>query len=55
VQPPEVAANGDILVEHGAQVLAFSPPSDQAGLLWTSGTTATEYREDLQTLLAATS
>jgi protein SCO1/2 len=54
VQPPEVADNGDILVEHGAQVLAFAPPSDEAGLLWTSGTTVTEYREDLQTLLAAT-
>lgn len=54
VQPPEVADNGELLVEHGAQVLAFAPPSDAAGLLWTSGTTVTEYREDLQTLLAAT-
>jgi protein SCO1/2 len=54
VQPPTVADNGDILVEHGAQVLAFAPPSDEAGLLWTSGTTVTEYREDIQRLLAAT-
>ena len=54
VQPPEEADNGDILVEHGAQVLAFAPPTDEAGLLWTSGTTVTEYREDLQTMLAAT-
>lgn len=54
VQAPTVAENGDVLVEHGAQVLAFAPPSDQAGLLWTSGTTASEFREDIQTLLAAT-
>lgn len=53
VQPPTPAENGDLLVEHGAQVLAFAPPSDEAALLWTSGTTATEYRQDLQTLLAA--
>ena len=53
VQPPEVADDGDVLVEHGAQVLAFAPPSDQAELLWTSGTTPTEYREDLHQLLAA--
>lgn len=53
VQPPEVEPDGDVRVEHGAQVLAFAPPSDQAELLWTSGTTVSEYREDLQTLLAA--
>ncbi len=52
VQPPAVADNGDVLVEHGAQVLAFAPPTDTAGLLWTSGTTVSEYREDIQRLLA---
>ncbi len=52
VQPPTEADNGDILVEHGAQVLAFAPPSGSASLLWTSGTTVTEFREDIQLLLA---
>lgn len=53
VQPPEENDAGELLVEHGAQVLAFAPPTDEAGLLWTSGTTVAEYRTDLQTLLAA--
>lgn len=52
VQDPEVRDDGAILVEHGAQVLAFTPPDNEAGLLWTSGTSVAEYREDLQTLLA---
>jgi protein SCO1/2 len=51
VQPPVTEPDGKVTVEHGAQVLAFSPPSDEAGLLWTSGTTVQEYRDDLTTLL----
>lgn len=53
VQPPSANEAGDLLVEHGSQVLAFAPPTDEAALLWTSGTTVAEYRSDLQTLLAA--
>jgi protein SCO1 len=53
VQPPQVQSDGDVLVEHGAQVLAFTPPDDRAHLLWTSGTTVDEYRQDIQKLLAA--
>lgn len=51
VQPPVAEADGTVLVEHGAQVLAFAPDDDAAHVLWTSGTSATEYREDLQVLL----
>lgn len=52
VQDPQVRDDGAILVEHGAQVLAFTPPDNKAHLLWTSGTSVAEYREDIQTLLA---
>ena len=48
-----IAPDGAVLVEHGAQVLAFAPPENTAGLLWTSGTSVTEYRDDIQTLLAS--
>lgn len=53
VQPPVTEPDGDVLVEHGAQVLAFTPPADTASLLWTSGTTVAEYQEDLSEMLAA--
>ncbi len=53
VQPPVVEPDGDVSVEHGAQVLAFSPPTNTATLLWTSGTTVDEYEQDLTKLLAA--
>lgn len=55
VQPPVTTADGKVTVEHGAQVLAFSPPADEAGLLWTSGTTVQEYRDDISTLLRSVS
>jgi protein SCO1/2 len=51
VQAPVESADGKVTVEHGAQVLAFAPPSDRAGLLWTSGTSVQEYRDDLTALL----
>jgi protein SCO1 len=54
VEPPVVEPDGDVQVEHGAQVLAFTPPTNTASLLWTSGTTVAEYQEDLSKLLAAT-
>lgn len=53
VQAPVTTAEGKVTVEHGAQVLAFAPPSEAAGLLWTSGTTVQEYRDDLSALLQA--
>ena len=53
VQEPTTAPDGAVLVEHGAQVIAFAPPENTAGLLWTSGTSITEYRDDIQTLLAS--
>lgn len=54
VQPPQTNSDGSVTVEHGAQVLAFTPAGHQAVLLWTSGTTPIEYREDLVTLLTDT-
>lgn len=53
VQPPVVKDDGSVEVEHGAQVLAFSPKDDAAHLLWTSGTTPSELRSDLLALMAS--
>jgi len=54
VVPPEKQPDGSVTVEHGAQVLAFTP-AGEAPLLWTSGTTPTEYRDDVTALLSTLS
>ena len=54
VQPPQEEPDGSLTVEHGAQVLAFAP-GGEATLLWTSGTTPSEFRDDLTQLLSAAS
>lgn len=51
VQPPVVEDDGSVVVEHGAQVLAFTPSDNKAHLLWTSGTAVSEYTDDLTKLL----
>lgn len=49
LEPPVKQPNGSITVQHGAQTLAFR--NDQAGLVWTSGTSPTQYGHDITLLL----
>ena len=51
VEPPQKQRDGSVIVEHGAQVLAFAPDDDRAHVLWTSGTSASEFRDDIEVLL----
>jgi protein SCO1/2 len=46
---PQVAPDGTVTVQHGAQTLAFV--DGRAGLVWTSGTTSEDYRADLERLV----
>ena len=48
LDPPQVAPDGTVTVQHGAQTLAFV--DGRADLVWTSGTTPADYRADLQRL-----
>ncbi|HEV7207907.1 MAG TPA: SCO family protein [Mycobacteriales bacterium] len=45
--------NGKVTDTHGAQVIAFSPPNEQAHLVWLPGTKVSDYTHDLHTLLTS--
>ncbi|MFE5809920.1 SCO family protein [Streptomyces sp. NPDC056491] len=44
-------ANGDVVSMHGAQVIAFSPKTDEGYLLYGEGTTVDDYTKDLPKLI----
>lgn len=50
VLKPRKEKNGDITVDHGAQVLAYGP-DDRAHVLYTEGTPATKFAHDLPLLV----
>ncbi|MFG2084742.1 MULTISPECIES: SCO family protein [unclassified Spirillospora] len=51
VEKPVKEADGGYTVNHGAQVLAFSPADDGAHTIYTSGTTSQQYEADLPKLV----
>ncbi|MEV7439814.1 SCO family protein [Streptomyces sp. NPDC091204] len=44
-------ANGDVVSMHGAQVIAFSPKTDEGYVLYGEGTTVDDYTKDLPKLV----
>ncbi|MFF3675659.1 SCO family protein [Streptomyces sp. NPDC002120] len=44
-------ANGDVVSMHGAQVIAFSPKTDEGYVLYGEGTTVDDYTKDLPKLI----
>jgi protein SCO1 len=53
VSPPTTSADGDYTVTHGAEVLAFNT-DDKAHVVFTAGTSVSQYDHDLRLLLAGT-
>ncbi|MCZ2525089.1 SCO family protein [Streptomyces sp. NPDC059506] len=54
VDAPEKEKDGTVTVDHGAQVLAYSPKDDKAHVIYTSGTTPEDFTHDLPLLLEGT-
>jgi protein SCO1/2 len=52
IEAPFTDDNGDIVANHGTQVVAFLPTDDKAHILYTEGVTAQTFERDLPTLLA---
>lgn len=50
VEDPVVNKDGTVSSTHGAQVLAFLPPDNQAHLVYLNGTSTAEYTHDLALL-----
>ncbi|MEU8621152.1 SCO family protein [Streptomyces sp. NPDC048623] len=51
IDPPKKEASGDVVSMHGAQVIAFSPTTDQGYVLYGESTTADQYAADLPKLI----
>lgn len=51
VSEPEKDKGGDVIVDHGAQVLAYAASDDRAHVLYTAGTEPEKYAHDLPLLL----
>ncbi|KYG56987.1 hypothetical protein AWI43_12065 [Streptomyces sp. WAC04657] len=51
IDPPKKEKDGKVVSMHGAQVIAFSPTTDQGYVLYGEDTTAEQYAEDLPKLI----
>ncbi|MFE2145073.1 SCO family protein [Streptomyces sp. NPDC059456] len=51
IDPPKKEADGSVVSMHGAQVIAFSPKSDEGYLLYGEGTTVDNYTKDLPKII----
>ena len=51
-EDPTTDDQGHVTDTHGAQVMAFSPSDSLARLVWTAGTTPSQYAHDIRLLLA---
>ncbi|TVL92318.1 SCO family protein [Streptomyces sp. SAJ15] len=51
VDPPKKEKDGTITVNHGAQVLGFSPKDDKAHWIYTTETTSETYTKDLPKII----
>ncbi|MFJ6797446.1 SCO family protein [Streptomyces sp. NPDC091268] len=47
IEAPTTDANGNVVSMHGAQVIAFSPKTDEGYVLYGEGTTVDDYAKDL--------
>ncbi|MEV6582182.1 SCO family protein [Streptomyces sp. NPDC051582] len=47
IEAPKKEADGSVVSMHGAQVIAFSPKTDEGYLLYGEGTTVDDYTKDL--------
>ncbi|MEU7554823.1 SCO family protein [Streptomyces sp. NPDC044571] len=47
IEAPKKQADGSVVSMHGAQVIAFSPKTDEGYLLYGEGTTIDDYTKDL--------
>lgn len=51
IDPPTKEKDGTVVSMHGAQVIAFSPTTDQGYVLYGESTTADDYAKDLPKLI----
>ncbi|MFB7586654.1 SCO family protein [Streptomyces sp. NPDC056169] len=51
IDPPKKEKNGSVVSMHGAQVIAFSPTTDQGYVLYGEDTTVEDYAKDLPKLI----
>lgn len=51
IDPPKKEKDGSVVSMHGAQVIAFSPRTDQGYVVYDDDTTAEEYEKDLPKLI----
>ncbi|WP_329039224.1 SCO family protein [Streptomyces sp. NBC_00178] len=51
IDPPKKEKDGTVVSMHGAQVIAFSPKTDQGYVLYGEDTTAEDYEKDLPKLV----
>ncbi|MCT4357624.1 SCO family protein [Streptomyces sp. Je 1-79] len=51
IDPPKKEKNGSVVSMHGAQVIAFSPTTDQGYVLYGEDTTVEDYAKDLPKLV----
>ncbi|MGW6539481.1 SCO family protein [Streptomyces sp. NPDC055051] len=51
IDPPKKEKDGSVVSMHGAQVVAFSPTTDQGYVLYGENTTVDEYAKDLPKLI----
>ncbi|WP_128976005.1 SCO family protein [Streptomyces roseicoloratus] len=51
IDPPKKEKDGSVVSMHGAQVIAFSPTTDQGYVLYGEDTTADQYAADLPKLI----
>ncbi|MFE5485011.1 SCO family protein [Streptomyces sp. NPDC056527] len=51
IDPPKKEKNGSVVSMHGAQVIAFSPTTDQGYVLYGEDTTVDDYAKDLPKII----
>ncbi|WP_030153296.1 SCO family protein [Streptomyces sp. NRRL S-244] len=51
IEAPQKLADGKVVSMHGAQVIAFSPKTDEGYLLYGEGTTVDDYTKDLPKII----
>ncbi|GAA2486517.1 SCO family protein [Streptomyces gobitricini] len=51
IDPPKKEKDGSVVSMHGAQVIAFSPRTDQGYVIFDDDTTAKEYAKDLPKII----
>ncbi|MFF6775738.1 SCO family protein [Streptomyces sp. NPDC012637] len=51
IDPPKKEKDGSVVSMHGAQVIAFSPTTDQGYVLYGEDTTADDYAKDLPKII----